>query len=145
MRLILTDPDYVMSTEDIQLSAAMFQEMLEIRYSSPLFRLPTSEAIQSQVTFHNTGPDQIPGVIVMAISDIGTENLDPEYAQIVVVFNGRDEPVDFTASAFAGSNFELHPVLQESADVVVQTAVYDKDAGTFSVPALTTAVFVLPE
>lgn len=145
MRPILTNQDYVMSSDDIQLSAAMFQEMLEIRYSSPLFRLPTAEAIQSQLTFHNTGPDQIPGVIVMALSDIGAENLDPEYAQIVVIFNGRDETLEFTNLAFSGGTFELHPILQDSADTVVQTAAYDPSSGSFSVPALTTAVFVLPE
>lgn len=145
MRPILTNPEYVMGPEELQLSSDMFQEMLEVRYSSPLFRLPTAEAIQSQLTFHNTGPDQIPGVIVMTLSDVGAENLDTAYAQIVVIFNGRNEPLDFTDSAFTGGAFELHPILQESADLIVRMAAYEPESGTFRVPALTTAVFVLPE
>ena len=33
--------------------------MLQIRYSSPLFRLTSSDAIQHQVSFGNSGPDQV--------------------------------------------------------------------------------------
>ena len=36
-----------------------FLMLLRLRYSSPLFRLPTAEAIQSQLRFHNTGPQQV--------------------------------------------------------------------------------------
>ena len=43
----------------------------------------------------------------------------------------------------AGAALMLHPVQAASADPVVQTATFD--AGTFTVPAMTTAVFVLPE
>jgi pullulanase len=145
MRPILADDTYRVSPQQIQISADMFQEMLEVRYGSPLFRLRTAEQIQSQLSFRNTGPDQIAGAIVMVLSDVGEENLDPEYAQIVVIFNGSDEQLDFTDSAFTGTAFELHPILQDSVDSVVQTSVFTAESGTFTVPALTTAVFVLPE
>ncbi|MFQ5615868.1 MAG: alpha-1,6-glucosidase domain-containing protein [Anaerolineales bacterium] len=35
----------------------------------------------------NTGPGQIPALIVMSISDMVGENLDPNYDQIVDLFN----------------------------------------------------------
>jgi len=45
----------------------------------------------------------------------------------------------------AGMEFTLHPVLATSTDPVVQTAAFDADTGTFTVPGSTTAVFVLDE
>ncbi len=39
----------------------------------------------------------------------------------------------------------LHPVQVSSADEIVQTSSFDPDSGTFTVPPMTTAVFVLPE
>lgn len=37
---------------------ARFLELLRLRYSSPLFRLPTAAHIQRQLRFHDTGPQQ---------------------------------------------------------------------------------------
>lgn len=36
-----------------------FELLLQLRYSSPLFRLPSAAAIKSQVHFWNTGPHQV--------------------------------------------------------------------------------------
>jgi len=40
-----------------------FLVLLRLRYSSPLFRLPSAEAIRSQLHFHNTGPNQVSAYI----------------------------------------------------------------------------------
>lgn len=145
MRPLLANPALKPSSEDILLNVAVFREMLRVRYSSPLFRLRTAEQVQERVIFHNTGPNQLPGVIVMELSDVLGEDLDPQYARIVVVFNGANETVDFTAEGFVGLGFQLHPVQQASADLLAQTAAFDSATGTFSVPRLTTAVFVLEQ
>ena len=42
----------------MQASKAHFLELLRVRYSSPLFRLPQASHIKQQVSFHNTGPMQ---------------------------------------------------------------------------------------
>ena len=42
-------------------------ELLRVRFSSPLFRLGSAREIQRRVSFPTGGPDQTPGVIVMAI------------------------------------------------------------------------------
>ena len=67
----------------------LFREQLRIRYSSPLFRLRTAEEIHKRLAFHNTGPDQEPGLIVMTLSDgrCAGEPLDPNYDGILVIFN----------------------------------------------------------
>lgn len=145
MRPLLANPALKPSSDDILLNVNVFREMLRIRYSTPLFHLQTAEDVQARVIFHNTGAEQIPGLIVMELSDGVGENLDPQYARVVVIFNADDGAVDFHAEAFEGAAFELHPILAGSADAVAQTSTFDSASGTFSIPALTTAVFVLPE
>jgi hypothetical protein len=44
-----------------QASKRHFLELLRLRYSSPLFRLPTAAHIKEQLRFHNTGPQQVCG------------------------------------------------------------------------------------
>ena len=121
--------------------AEVFRELLQIRKSSPLFRLQTAEQITRALTFLNTGPDQTSGLIVMHLSDV--DNLDPNYSDIVVLFNANKDALTFADSGFNGKEYSLHPIQQNSTDPVVRTAAFDSATGSFSVPGRTTAVFVL--
>ena len=127
------DPDHIVG------AVVHTQEMLAVRASSPLFRLTSEADVMDQVSFHNTGTDQIPGLIVMSITDTG--DIDPLYDGIVNLFNASDEPQIFTMDDLAGQLFKLHPVLANSRDIVVRSATYDEVSGTFIIPARTTAVF----
>jgi len=142
---LLANPDLQATPEDIMAAHMHFTEALQIRQSSPLFRLQTAEDVQARLTFPNTGEDQIAGVIVMALSDSveGLPQLDENFAMIVVVFNAENEAVAFTDATFASMNFTLHPVQATSFDSIAQTATFDSATGTFTVPARTTAVFVV--
>ncbi|MFO7536610.1 MAG: pullulanase-type alpha-1,6-glucosidase, partial [Chloroflexota bacterium] len=143
MAPLLARTDLVPQREHMLANHNHILEMLQIRYSSPLFRLQTADQVMARVAFHNTGPDQIPGLIVMSLSDAGhAETLDPDHDLIVVLFNGSGETVRFAEASLAGTSFSLHPIQQNSADAVVQTAVYDANSGSFEIPGLTTAVFV---
>ncbi|MFQ5601200.1 MAG: pullulanase-type alpha-1,6-glucosidase, partial [Candidatus Krumholzibacteriia bacterium] len=143
MRRLLGRPDIVPGQAEIGRAVSHFREMLRIRKSSPLFRLRTAEDIQSCVRFHNTGPEQIPGLIVMSLTDAaGVADLDPELECIVVLFNAHREGLCFEDHTLAPLAFELHPVQQASADPVVRTSRFDLPTRTFCIPARTTAVFV---
>ena len=61
-----------------------FREFLQIRQSSPLFRLQTKDEVINRLRFHNTGPEQLPGVIVMSISDVAGADLDADLDGVVV-------------------------------------------------------------
>ena len=128
------------SETDIRQSAGHLQEMLQIRNSSPLFRLQTAEAVQNALSFYNTGPEQIPGVIVMHLSDV--DDLDPELASITVVFNGTPDVQSLNIPELA-SGMKLHPVQQGGSDPLVKFSRARTD-GTFVVPGRTTAVFLEP-
>jgi pullulanase-type alpha-1,6-glucosidase len=138
----LANLDLAPAQGDVEASVAHLQEILEVRASSPLFRLGTQQDIVDRVTFHNTGPDQIPGVIVMSISDTIGDDLDPAAEALWTVFNPTDDAVLFAAGGLIGADVALHPVLVGSVDPVVVAAGFDAATGTFSVPARTTAVFI---
>ena len=109
------------------------KEMLMIRKSSELFRLRSAKDVMHRLEFHNTGPDQVPGLIVMSLrgDDDG----------LMVLFNAT--PVEQAYPYMKGGNFILHPVQQDSLDPVVKTAQFDNEESVFHVPARTTAVFIL--
>ncbi|HUM71652.1 MAG TPA: DUF3372 domain-containing protein, partial [Chloroflexota bacterium] len=142
---LLADPSLVVDSELIRQTADHFQTMLQVRRSSPLFRLQTADEIMARLQFHNTGPAQIPGLIVMSLSDQVGADLDPQFDQTVVLFNANDEAQTFTMGELAGMEMVLHPVLAASSDGRYAEMSYDASSGTFAVPGRSTAVFVLPE
>ena len=115
--------------------------MLAIRASSRLFRLRTASEARGHLDFRNAGPDQIPGLIVMVLSD-DEKKLDHRYREIVVLFNANDMEQRFADPFFAGRNLRLHPVQAASQDPVVRAASFDGSGGSFTVPGRTAAVFV---
>ncbi|MEA3510950.1 MAG: pullulanase-type alpha-1,6-glucosidase, partial [Actinomycetota bacterium] len=141
MQPLLADPSLNPDPDDITATVTHAREMLEVRSSSPLFRLTTEAEVMERVEFHNTGPNQIPGLVVMSITDAVGEDLDPVIEDVVALFNASDEEQIFTIEEFAGRAFDPHRVLAASEDPVVRSAAYDKASGTFTIPPRTTAVF----
>jgi pullulanase len=155
------NPNIPVTPMHIMHSAAIYQDLLKIRKSSNLFRLTEAEYIIDRVGFHNTGQNQTHGLIVMSIDDgmgciNGTKDfdgncdaitdmrmdLDPNFDAIVVLFNGtQTEQMHAIPSAMG---FELHDVQAASQDTELTRASFMQDGnnGVFTVPALTTAVFV---
>jgi len=142
MQPLLANPDLNPGAADILQMADLYQELIAIRYSSKLFRLETFDDVQQRVAFHNTGPNQIPGLIVMSISDkVGGEDLDQDRDALFVLINANDQAQSFTIADAAGRYLSLHRVQQVSVDPVVRNSTFDRAAGTFVIPARTTAVF----
>jgi pullulanase/glycogen debranching enzyme len=128
---------------DIQAAAEHFREWLQIRKSSRLFRLQTAEEVQQRLAFYNTGPEQVPGLIVMALENGGDGRLPDAFDRVVALINASPEAQTFADPAFAGADLVLHPILQAASDPVVGEASFDAAAGSFSVPGRTAAVFVV--
>jgi pullulanase len=121
-------------------TTAAFQEFLNIRGSSGLFRMATFNEVQQNLQFLNTGTSQIPGLIVMELEANGRTY--DGFNHILVVFNATTTQQSFTSASLTGRAFALHPVQQGSSDSVVRTATFNPNTGTATVPGLTTAVFV---
>jgi pullulanase len=142
MKELLAKPELKPDQEHILAALTHFEEMLQIRKSSPLFRLQKREEILKRVRFHNTGPEQNPGLIVMSITDQETPYLDEQNGSIIVLFNASKETQDFAIPELGAKQFNLHPIQADSKDATVRSANYDPGKQTFTVPSLTTAVFV---
>jgi len=140
MTPLLSDPAYTPLPENIAYSDAAFQELLKIRYSSRLFRMPTFNEVQQNLTFLNTGQSQIPGLIVMKLDANGGEY--GIYKHIVVIFNATNAQNTFTDNRLQGLKLHLHPIQRSSSDPITRESTFNSKQGTAVVPALTTAVFV---
>jgi pullulanase len=142
MRPLHTNPNIVVTKEHMELAHTLFMEQLRIRYSTPLFRLRTAEDVHRRVRFHNTGPDQHAGLIVMSIADgdCAGRNLDENFDGVLVIFNADIQERTFTLDLPGIDGMELHPILQGSADSLIRRA--RAEGKTFVVPALSAAVFV---
>ncbi|TRX58065.1 pullulanase-type alpha-1,6-glucosidase [Thalassomonas sp. M1454] len=129
----------IVAPAHIAFSKSRFVELLNIRTSSPLFRLTTSEQINSAVSFLNTGRAQTLGLIVMKIDGSKLNaDLSSKYEQIIVVFNSTGQEQKF---AYNGAeNYQLHPVQAASSDTL--TSNNKATAKGFSVNKFSAAVFV---
>ncbi len=141
MRPLLADPALDPDTAQIVKAETMARELLEIRRSSPLFRLGSARLVQQKLSFPSGGPTQTPGVIVMRIDDTVGPDVDRARKGIVVVFNASDQPTTQRVPGATRAGYRLHPVQANGSDPVVRTADYDRRTGEFTVPARTIAVF----
>jgi len=141
MKPFLADASLKPVQANIVQSTKMFDELLRIRYSSRLFRLETADDVQNRLAFYNTGPNQLPGLIVMTLSDLVEPDLDRGHEMLVVLINANDESQSFTVGNLAGKDLVLHLVQFGSVDNAVKQATFNKTTGAFTVPARTTAVF----
>ncbi|MFH1279050.1 MAG: pullulanase-type alpha-1,6-glucosidase [Candidatus Eisenbacteria bacterium] len=146
MKPLLSRADRKPGRRAIEETAAHFREILRIRRSSPLFRLDSADEVQRRVRFHNTGPDQIPGLVAMELLDDGEAGpaLGGDYRRIVVLFNAAKGARAFARPVWKEGAFRLHPVQASSADPVLGDARFDAKEGAFAVPGRTAAVFVEP-
>ena len=140
MTPLLSNSAYTPQPANIAYSGEAFRELLQIRYSSGLFRMPTFTEVQQNLTFLNTGQSQTPGLIVMKLDANGGNY--GIYKHVVVVFNAANSQTTFTDGRLQGLKLSLHPVQQNSSDPATRQSTYDSKAGSVTVPALTTAVFV---
>jgi pullulanase-type alpha-1,6-glucosidase len=130
---IVNDPTTAPDAAARQTTLNHVLEMLRIRKSSPLFRLPNQAEVDQRVRFFNTGPFQVPGVIAMSIDGCTSPDVVASQAAIMVIVNATTVPR--TLELFAGQTWTRHPDQTDTGPT------YDTSTG-FTVPARTTGVFV---
>ena len=136
--LINNEQRDMVSSKDIHFSSEVFNEFIKMRMSSPLFRLNTAEQIIDQVKFNNTGKDQQKGLIVMSIAQRQHKSQGSVTDEIVVLFNMSLQSQHFPFTD--AEKYQLHPVQQNGVDELVKSSKAQQTG--FSIPKLTTAVFV---
>ena len=144
MSPILTNPLIKPDSKAITNARDYFAELLEIRRDVSMFRMSSGQDVASRLSFYNTGPNQVPGLIAMHIDG---QKPGPfrgtKYKSVVVLFNVDKVAKSVTIDALKGKHLMLHPAQQVSmVDPLPCSATYAGSTGAFSVPARTTVVFV---
>jgi hypothetical protein len=143
MQPLLANAEVAPTPALVQETTEHFRTLLQVRYSSPLFRLQTAEQVMDVVRFHNVGPEATPGLIVMSLYDggEGEADLDPNAELILVLFNANPDAVTFADAAAEGIEATLHPALTASDRFA------DADGGTegLTAPGRSVAVYVASE
>lgn len=130
------------TAKDIEFSAKVFEEMIALRMSSPLFRLTTANDIIDKVSFLNTGNKSLTshqlGLLVMKLDDTMGEKVDDNVASLMVIFNTSTKAQTFDYPQ--ANDYQLHQIQQNSVDDMIKHSRADEKG--FTVPALSSVVFV---
>jgi len=137
IRPILADATAVMGPAQIAEVRDHVRAVLRVRQGSPLLRLRTEAEVLTRLDFPNAGSAQVPGVVVMTITDgaCAGADLDPSWDGVVVIVNADKVPRVLPVPGGAGA--VAHPQL-----AVPGASVSGAD---FTVPARSTAVWLLPQ
>jgi pullulanase len=138
---LLANPAIKPAPADIQLARDGFRDLVEIRASSPLFRLRTADDIKRRLVFYNTGSQQEPTVIAGHLDGRGLRRAEDDLMYLVNVDKVEHT---LTIGAERGKPYRLHPVhrRRDAADRRAADARYDRATGAFTIPPRTAVVFV---
>lgn len=141
---LLENPAIKPTAKQIIWARDAFRDLVKIRASSALFRLPSADAIQSRLHFFNTGPGQQATLIAGHLD--GTGLADAGFAELIYFINVDKFGRNIRIAEMMNKNFILHPVHRSrtAADQrVAQSATYQASEGRFVIPPRSAAVFVV--
>jgi pullulanase len=135
--------------ENIAFTRDAFIDLLKIRDSSVLFRLPTADEIKQRLKFYNNGPTQNPTLLVGHLSGAIDGKLleGAAFNQLMYFVNVDKKAHSILIPEESNKSYSLHPVHLDAkaADKrPVQSARYQSN-GKFTIPARTALVFVSKE
>jgi pullulanase len=127
---------------DIAFARDAFRDLLAVRASSTLFRLPTADEVKRRLRFFNTGAQQIPTVAAAHLDGRGYPGA--RFAGISYFINVDRIGHTVTDPQAVGKALHLHPVFLApgAADKRATQATFDSARGTFAIPPRTAVVFV---
>ena len=144
LKPLLADPAIKPGPAEIRFTRDAFFDLLKIRASSTLFRLRTADEVAARLRFLNTGPAQVPGLIVGQLDGRGLDGAG--FAEVLYALNPGLEPATLAVPEGIGRRYVLHPV-HRSAQAAdrrpVEGARWDTATGKLTVPARTALVYVL--
>jgi pullulanase len=144
MRELLSNALIKPSSAEIVWSREAFLDLLRIRASTSLFRLPNTEDIRARLRFDNLGSTQNGKVIAMHLD--GNQLEGANFREVMVLFNVASDTQTIEVASEQQKKYLLHPVhLREKAadQRVKQLARYNAETGSFQLPPLSLVVFVV--
>jgi pullulanase-type alpha-1,6-glucosidase len=139
IRPIFADATIAPGAADIAKMSAHVRAMLKLRKASPLFRLRNAADVYKRVDFTNAGAAQVPGLIVMTLSDqvaCAGGDLDPLTSGFVVIINGGPAAHDVTIPGITTGAFTIPATLDSGLDpLITGRATWSNTTGVFHVEA----------
>jgi pullulanase/glycogen debranching enzyme len=142
MKALLADPALKPAPADIAFARDAFRDLLAVRASSTLFRLPTGADIRQRLRFFNTGSQQEATVAAAHLDGRGYPGANFKgISYFINVDKVGHTVLDVQA---VGKAMHLHPVFltPNVADKRATQATFDTATGAFSIPPRTAVVFV---
>ena len=143
MRPLLADPSIKPRPQDIAFARDALLDLLRIRASTRLLRLPDAAQVQRRLRFPNTGPGQNPLVLVGHLDGRGLPGAG--FDELVYFINAAAEAQTLDLPELRGRRYVLHPVHldEDAADPRPrQLSRHDAGRGRFVVPPRTALVYV---
>jgi pullulanase/glycogen debranching enzyme len=139
---LLANPAFKPAPADIAFARDAFRDLLAVRASSTLFRLPSALEIKRRLRFFNTGSGQTPTVVAAHLDGEGYPGAG--FKGISYFINVDKVGHTVTDAQAVGKPMRLHPVFlsPHAADKRATQAVFDAATGSFSIPPRTAVVFV---
>ena len=144
MAPLLADTSVKPTPEDIRFTRDAFMDLLKIRSSSTLFRLPTADAVSARLHFHNTGPGQEPTVVVARLD--GRNWPGAGFTEVLYAINVDARAHTLRMPELKDRAYVLHPVHQAAGAAdqrPVRLASWTPASGQLQVPPRTAVVYVL--
>jgi pullulanase/glycogen debranching enzyme len=131
------------ASSQITFARDAFRDLLRIRASTPLLRLPSSTEIEQRLSFPNTGTAQDPTVLVGRINGVGYSGA--VFKELLYFINVAPQAKTLTLPELAGKAYVLHPVhsAPNAADKRPLSASYSAASGEFTIPPRTAMAYVL--
>jgi pullulanase/glycogen debranching enzyme len=142
LKPLLANAAFKPAPSDIAFARDAFRDLLAVRASSALFRLPTAAEIRRRLRFFNTGSTQQATVVAAHLDGEGYPGAG--FKGISYFINVDKVGHTVSDPQAAGKAMRLHPVFlsPNAADKRASQAGFDAATGSFSIPPRTAVVFV---
>ena len=144
LKPLLADPAIKPLPADIALTRDAFTDLLKIRASSTAFRLTTADEVQRRLTLLNTGPEQLPTVLLGHLDAQGLAG--GGFKELLYAINAGEQSAMLALPTLRGRAFQLHPVHRAATAADPRPnreARWEPVAGSLTLPARTGLVYVL--
>jgi pullulanase len=146
MQAFLENPSIRVKQSNILWTRDQFLALLKIRAQTALLRLSTAQAITDRLTFHNTGPNSIAGLIVGDLNGRGLAKA--KHQSLVYFINARQSETTIQIGALKGRKLMVHEALlgagsqSRALDANQRKVKFVNNTGTVTIPPRTVTVLV---
>jgi len=144
LRPLLADPGIKPTQREIVWTRDAFLDLLRIRSNSSLFHLRSADEVKRRLSFPNTGPDQVAGVLAAHLD--GHALRGANFAELLLFINVDKQAQSLALPEHSRKRWRLHPVHRAAKAADRRAATESRvvrETGAFTIPPRSAVVFVI--